>query len=202
MQEAGHKEHSGRAYCLFGGDCEMKIMPPLVKKQAKRGYYLKIAWRIISALIVFSAAIVLLLVLWLPVFQVQRSSMVPVLNDGEIVVFITTGSISHGDVIAFYHGNNVLIKRVIAVGGDWLTLSGDGTASVNGEPLDEHYVHEQSAGEELSVQILDNQFFVMGDQRQISLDSRNMEIGLVSQEQIIGRTLLRIWPLNEFGFIR
>jgi len=202
MQEVDHKEDSGLAYCFFGGDCEMKIMQPLVKKQPKNGYYLKITLRIISALIVFSAAIVLLLALWLPVLQVQRSSMVPVLNDGEIAVFITTGIINHGDIIAFYHGNNILIKRVIAVGGDWLTLSVDGTVSINGEPLNEYYVHEHSTGEELSVHISNNQFFVMGDQRRISLDSRNMEIGLISKEQIIGRTLLRIWPLNKLGFVR
>jgi signal peptidase I len=118
------------------------------------------------------------------------------------VVFISTGRIGHGDVIAFYHGNNVLIKRVIAVGGDWLSISADGTVYLNDEPLDEHYVHEHSAGEELSIQILDNQFFVMGDQRWVSLDSRSMEIGLVSQEQIIGRTFIRIWPFNKFGFVR
>jgi signal peptidase I len=128
--------------------------------------------------------------------------MTPILNDGEILVFITTGRIKHGDIIAFYHGNNVLIKRVIATGGDWLTLSEDGIVSLNGETLTEHYVQEYGEGEELAVQVLDNQVFVMGDQRRVSLDSRNIEIGLISQEQIIGKTLLRIWPLNMFGFIR
>jgi signal peptidase I len=202
MHETAQKEHSERAYCLFGGECEMKLVPPSAKPQAKTGQYLKIAWRIVSSLIVFSAAVVLLLVLWFPVFQVQRSSMAPILNDGEIVIFISTGRIVHGDVIAFYHGNNVLIKRVIAAGGDWLSISADGTVYLNEEPLNEHYVQENSTGEELSIQVLDSQFFVMGDQRRISLDSRSMEIGLVSQEQIIGKTFLRIWPLNEFGFVR
>jgi signal peptidase I len=174
---------------------------PLLELRHQTRHILKKVWRIASILIVFSAAAVLLLTLWLPAFQVQRGSMAPALNDGEIVIFITTGRISHGDVVAFYQGNKVLIKRVIAVGGDWITISSDGAVSLNGVPLDEPYADEAGAGEEMSVLVTEGHFFLMGDQRQLSLDSRNEEIGLISQDQIIGKTLLRIWPLNKIGFV-
>jgi signal peptidase I len=150
-------------------------------------------------MIVFSAAIVLLLTLLFPVFKIQRGSMAPSLNDGDIAVFITAGKIRHGDIIAFHHGNNVLIKRVIAVSGDWVEISGDGAVTLNGVPLDDSYADGYGSGDELSAQIPDKHFFVLGDQRRMSLDSRSEEIGVIPQEHIIGKHLLRIWPLKRRG---
>jgi signal peptidase I len=166
---------------------------------------LKHIWGVVKILIVVSAAIVLIFNLLLPVYQVQRSTMAPTFRDGDIVVFATVGKIKNGDVIAFYYGPQVLVKRVIGVAGDWVDISDDGTLQLNGETLDEPYVLEHRVGDtsiELPLQIPEKQFFVLGDQRwAASLDSRNEEIGLVREEQVIGKTLLRIWPSDRIGFV-
>jgi signal peptidase I len=166
---------------------------------------LKHIWGVVKIMIVASAAIVLIFNLLLPVYVVQRSTMAPTFRDGDMVVFVTAGGIKNGDVIAFYYGPQVLVKRVIGVAGDWINISSDGSLQLNGEPLAEPYVLEQRAGDismELPLQVPENQYFVLGDQRYAaSLDSRNEEIGLVREEQVIGKTLLRIWPSDRIGFV-
>ena len=162
----------------------------------------KSLWNAGSIILVLAAAVVLVVTLWMPVYQVQRSSMAPSLRDGEIIAFIKTGNIEHGDVIAFHHGNQVLIKRVIAVGGDIINILEDGTVVLNGIPLSEPYVSEITAGEpdtRYPIQVEENMYFVLGDQRRTSLDSRTEAIGTIREDQIIGRSLLRVWPLNRFG---
>jgi len=180
---------------MFKNSIRSKIIAPLIAVMV-------IA---IGALTVFAAAIVLALTLWFPVFQVQRSSMAPALRDGDVVVFVTPGGVKRGDVVAFYQGNQVLIKRVIALGGDWLDIESDGMVLLNGEPIVEPYVSEPSAGGHRAGQPLqtpDRQFFVMGDHRRTSLDSRNEEIGFVHQNRIIGKARLRIWPPDRLGIVR
>jgi signal peptidase I len=159
----------------------------------------KSVWSTLSTMIVIAAVVVLVLNLWLPVLQVQRSSMNPALQDGDIMFFTTLGKVRQGSIIAFHHGSQILIKRVIAVSGDWIDIKEDGAVYINDELLDEPYVSETGLGEctvILPLQINENQYFVMGDHRLTSLDSRNMEIGLVHQDQIIGKSLLRVWPLG------
>ena len=159
----------------------------------------------LSALIVTAAAVTLILTQWLPVLQVQRSSMSPTLRDGEVIIFITTGQIERGDIIAFYQGNQVLIKRVIAASGDEVDLNDDGSVLLNGAPLDEPYVIAHSMGEydiALPALVPENRFFVLGDQRQSSLDSRSSEIGTIHQDQIVGKALFRIWPPDNLGSVR
>ena len=156
----------------------------------------------VKTLLIFAAAAVLISMLLLPVLRVQKGSMNPTLEDGEIVVFTTAGKIKRGDIIAFHYNNQVLIKRVIAIAGDRLDLNEDGTVILNGSPLYEPYVTEFAVGEctvTLPVAIPDGQFFVMGDHRATSVDSRRAEIGLVHQEHVVGKLFLRVWPINRFG---
>ena len=159
----------------------------------------------IGSLIVVAAAVVLILNLWIPVLQVQRSSMSPTLRDGDVVAFITTGQINRGDIIAFYHGSQVLVKRVIATYRDKLEIDDDGAVTLNGVLLDEPYVNAHHIGAydpAVPTIVTDSRFFVMGDNRIASIDSRNQEIGMIHRDQVIGKALFRIWPLDNLGLIR
>ena len=154
--------------------------------------------------IVFAAAAVLLVTLLFPTIQVQRGSMAPTLRDGEQIILITAGSIRRGDIIAFRLGNQTMVKRVIAVAGDWVDIDDNGTVYIDGAILDEPYLMGEKIGDrdvELPFQVPDNQFFVMGDNRAISLDSRLANFGTIHRDEIIGKSILRIWPLTRIGLV-
>ena len=137
--------------------------------------------------------------------QISGSSMETTLNDGDLVISLNDGKYKTGDVIGFYYNNVVLIKRVIATSGDWVDIDEDGTVSVNGSPLDEPYVTEKSIGEcniTLPYQVPQGKCFVLGDHRASSIDSRNTQVGCISNDVIVGRLLMRIWPLKQLGFVK
>lgn len=159
----------------------------------------------IYTLITVAAVAVLVATLWLPVLQIYGSSMTPTLQNGDIVFTLKTADFRHGDVIAFYYNNKILVKRVIACPGEWVDIETDGTTYVNNELLSEPYVTDMAYGDtniELPYQVPDGKLFVMGDHRSTSVDSRNTTVGCVSQEQIVGKIVLRIWPIDAFGLIR
>ncbi len=156
----------------------------------------------IYTLITVAAVAVLVATLWMPVLQIYGGSMTPTLRDGNIVVSLKQGDFQSGDVIAFYYNNKILIKRVIACSGDWVNIEEDGTVYVNGEKLDETYLSEKALGEcniEMPYQVPESRLFVMGDHRSVSVDSRSTAVGCVAEEQIVGKILFRVWPLDEFG---
>jgi signal peptidase I len=158
----------------------------------------------VFALITVAAAAVLIATLWLPVLQIYGSSMAPTLNRGEVVVSVKGNNVKQGDIIAFYYNNKILVKRVIAGPGDWVNIDADGTVYVNDEPLQEDYLKEKSLGEcdiTLPYQVPETRYFVMGDHRSTSVDSRSSSIGSVSQDQIVGKLALRVWPLESLGGI-
>lgn len=156
----------------------------------------------IYALIIVAAVSVLVATLWLPVLRIYGSSMTPTLRDGDIVVSLKGSDFHQGEVVAFYYNNKILVKRVIASAGDWVDIDEEGTVSVNGQVLSEPYLAEKSLGEcdiELPYQVPDGRWFVMGDHRSVSVDSRSSTVGCVAQEQIVGRLVFRVWPLSAFG---
>lgn len=153
-------------------------------------------------LITVAAVAVLVATLWLPVLQIYGSSMTPTLRDGEIVFSVKTTDMVPGDVIAFYYNNKILVKRVIAGPGDWVDISQDGTVFVNGTELEEPYLAEKSFGDtdiELPYQVPDGRIFVMGDHRATSVDSRHIAVGCVAEEQIVGKIVFRVWPMDRLG---
>lgn len=149
-----------------------------------------------------AAVAVLVATLLMPVLQITGNSMTPTVSEGQYVVSLKGTSPAMGDIIAFYYNNNILVKRVIAGPGDWVNIDEYGNVSVNDEPLDEPYVYEKALGEcdiDLPYQVPDGRYFVMGDHRSTSVDSRSSTIGCVAEEQIVGTIVFRVWPLNEFG---
>jgi len=158
-----------------------------------------------AILVVVAAAAVLVATLWMPVLRIYGDSMAPTLQDGQIVVSLKTGSFQPGGIAAFYHGNKLLIKRFIAGPSDWVNIDEAGNVSVNGEELDEPYLTEKAFGNtdiDLPYQVPDQRYFLLGDNRDVSIDSRNTAVGCIAEDQIVGKVVFRIWPLSEFGAVR
>lgn len=158
----------------------------------------------IGTLVVVAAAAILVANLWLPILKVTGTSMSPTLQEGQVLMASKGHDFKTGDVIAFYYNNKILVKRVIAMPGDWVNISEDGTVYVNDIAIDEPYLNEKALGDcniELPYQVPESKIFVMGDNRSVSLDSRNTAIGCVSEEQVVGRITFAIWPLSKIGKI-
>ena len=156
-------------------------------------------------LVVVAAVAVLVAVLFLPVLRIYGKSMRGTLDNGDIVVSVKSSNMKTGDVIAFYYNNNILVKRVIAGPGDWVDIDKDGNVFVNNQKLSEPYLDDKAYGEtniELPYQVPDGRIFVMGDNRKVSIDSRNTSIGCVSEEQIVGKIVYRVWPFSQIGRVR
>ena len=181
-----------------------QLQDELKRTQYSRRYR-RTLWTTVFSLLIVAALAVIIAVLLLPVMQISGSSMETTLNDGELVISLNNGKYQTGDVIGFYYNNVILIKRVIAVSGDWVDIAEDGTVSVNGVALDEPYVTEKALGDcniTLPYQVPQGKCFVLGDHRSISLDSRNTAIGCISSDVVQGKLLLRIWPLKSIGFVK
>lgn len=158
----------------------------------------------VYTLLTVAAVAVLVATLLLPVLRIFGSSMTPSLQEGDIVVSVKEMNFNRGDIICFYYNNKILVKRVIAFEGEWVNIDEDGNVFVNDTALEEPYLQEKAFGEcdiPLPYQVPDGRVFVMGDHRATSVDSRSSTVGCVFEEQVVGRILYRVWPLNRFGSI-
>lgn len=176
-----------------------------LKRVRYKSRYRSVLRSTIYSLITVAAIAVLIATLWLPVLQVYGNSMTPTLQNGEIIFTVKMSEFEPGDIISFYYNNKILIKRVIARSGEWVNMDADGNVYVNETLLDEPYLDEKAFGDcniELPYQVPEGRVFVMGDHRSTSVDSRNSAVGCVAQEQIVGKILFRVWPLEKFGWVQ
>ena len=169
-----------------------------------RSRYGKLLRSTLYALIVTAAAAALLATLVLPVLQIYGSSMTPLLAEGDIVVSLKTRNIQRGDVVSFYYSNRILVKRVIGLPLDKISMDEDGNVYVNGTYLEEPYLFEKALGEcdiDFPYQVPELSYFVIGDHRETSVDSRTSAVGCVSQEEIVGKIFYVIWPFKRIGAV-
>ena len=160
---------------------------------------------VLGVLLVAAAVSVLLATVFFPILRVSGVSMEPTLEDGQVIVLEKSGKFKTGDLIGFYYQNKILLKRVIGQAGDYIDIDADGNVYVNDEKLDEPYLKDQALGEcdiNLPYQVPDGKIFVMGDHRSKSIDSRSKLVGCVSDEQVVGRVVFRLWPLKRIGFLK
>ena len=183
-------------------------IPPkeMVKKEIARQErgeaYRRLVLKILAGVLVTAAIIVLITNMWVTVLQIEGSSMRPLLEMDDIVFAVRDDNPERNDIIAFNHNNKLHVKRVIAVAGDRVSMDESGVVSVNGKALEEPYVDELSAGAcdvEFPFHVPAGTVFVMGDNRSQSMDSRDSRFGVISKDQIIGRIVLRVWPLGKLG---
>ena len=190
-----------------GVKAELPSVRQLQKELHRERYvirYHQILRSTVYTLVVVAAIAVLISVLVMPILQIYGSSMSPTLSEGDIVVSIKGSDFEQGDLVGFYFGNKLLVKRYIAGPGQWVNIDEDGSVYVDDELLDEPYLTEKALGEceiELPYQVPDGRIFVMGDHRSTSLDSRSISVGCVSDEQIVGKVVFRVWPISDFGII-
>lgn len=156
----------------------------------------------IYTLLISAACAVLVATVFLPILQIYGTSMTPTLTEGEIVVSVKGMDFETGDLISFYVGNKLLVKRYIAGPGQWVDIDADGNVFVDGEPIKEPYVDTLAFGDcniELPYQVPESRYFVLGDHRISSVDSRNTSIGCIGDDQIVGKIVFRVWPLDRWG---
>ena len=175
------------------------------ERLAYQSRYKQVLRSTVYTLVVVAAIAALLATLFLPVLQVSGDSMNPTLQDRDVLVLVKTDRLKTGDLCGFYWQNKLLLKRIIALPGDVVALDEDGVVTVNGETLDEPYVDELALGEcdiKFPYQVPENRYFVLGDHRATSIDSRSSVIGCVEKSQILGKVFLRVWPLPVFSLFR
>lgn len=181
-----------------------QLKTELGRERYKRQYR-RVLRSTIYTLIVVAAVAVLVATIWMPVLQIYGSSMTPTLSEGDIVLSVKGSKFEPGDLVAFYLGNKILVKRCIAGAGQWVDIDEEGNVKVDGELLEEPYLTEKALGDTnitLPYQVPDNRYFCIGDHRSTSVDSRNTAVGCVSEEQVVGKIVFRIWPLSEFGRLK
>ena len=174
------------------------------KRYRRQKAYNKALGGTIYVLTIVAAVAVLIATLVLPVLQIEGTSMEPTLVNGDIVLLTKTTSFNRGELCGFSWNNKLLIKRVIGIPGDWIEIDTDGTVYLNGEKLEEPYAVQLAVGEcdlEFPFQVPQEQYFVLGDMRESSIDSRNTLIGCVEKDQIVGKVFFRIWPFKSIRFL-
>lgn len=175
------------------------------RKRIRRGQYYRQALRsTVSVLVVVAAVAVLITTLFLPILQISGDSMSPTLEHDEIVILLKTKDLQQGDLVAFYFQGKILLKRIIALPEDEVVIDSDGNVYVNQQMLEEPYVTEKSLGEcdlEFPYKVPGTGYFVLGDRRSNSVDSRNSVVGTITMDDMIGKVFLRVWPLSEIGLL-
>ena len=180
------------------------IIAEEIKRLNYRLKYLKLLKSTIFTLIVVASIATIVASFLLSVLEINGTSMMPTLNENQIVIARNDKKIEKNDIIAFYQGNKILVKRVIATQGDFVKITDTGDVYVNGKQLKETYISKKSLGNsniEYPYQVPDGHYFVLGDKRDTSIDSRNKAVGTIAEEDILGKVVIKIWPLNKIGIV-
>lgn len=175
-----------------------------ITREKRKHSYSRALRSTLYTLLVVAAIAILVATMVMPILQISGTSMTPVVSQGDITMVVRGSNPVRGDIIAFYYNNKVLIKRVIGLPGEWVNIDADGNVYINDELLDEPYITDKALGDcsiQLPYQVPDGRYFVIGDHRSTSRDSRSTLVGAVSEEQIMGTVTLRIWPLDRIGFL-
>lgn len=182
----------------------ISVLEEEIKREKYKSKYTKILRSTIYALIIIASISALIGTLIMPVLEVNNTTMKPLLENNEIVLSLKTKKLKKGDIIAFYQGNKILIKRVVAVPGNYISIDEEGNVYVDGEVLEEPYVTNKQKGEtniEFPYQVPESEYFVLSDERDKTTDSRNEDIGLIKKDNVIGKVIFRVWPFKKLGAI-
>lgn len=176
-----------------------------LKKEIYKIKYIKTLKSTIYSLLIISSLAILISTFIISVLEIKESTMKPEINENEFVLVTKLKKVKSGDIIAFYHGNKILIRRVIATSGNWVNIDESGNIYINGKIINEPYIIEKSFGNfdiTFPYQVPEEHYFVLSDNRTNTLDSRNSLIGSISENNVIGKIVLKIWPLNKFKIIK
>lgn len=204
-KKAGEAESQPSAVPAVMNLPSSELLQAELEKEKYRNRFFRTFRSTVFGLITVAAMAILVAVLFLPVLHIYGQSMNGTLDNGDIALSVKSSEMETGEIIAFYYNNNILVKRVIASSGDWVDIDKDGNVYVNQKLIDEPYLKQPKAyGDtdiDLPYQVPENKVFVMGDNREVSIDSRNTSVGCVDREQIVGHIVFRVWPMNKLGFI-
>ena len=179
----------------------MEISIPELEEELKRRKEKKVRITFIKTLSYSAMVIIAFAIItstsFFKILQVSGSSMEPNLHEGELLITSSFFKFEKGDMVAFYYNDSVLIKRVIATEGDVVYIEDDGTVFVNSVKLEEDYVKELSYGNcdiTFPYQVPKDSVFILGDNREVSIDSRSKSIGCISNDKIIGKIQFKLNP--------
>lgn len=156
--------------------------------------------KIVLVVIVTVSLLLNLFTFILPIVKYYGSSMSPTLEDGQILIVNKIAEVKNGDVIAFYYNNKIIVRRVIATGNNQVSIDVFGTVSINGKELAEPYVENKTLGQcnlDFPYNVPAGSYFVLGDKRDVAMDSRLSEIGVVTEDRLIGKVVLSLNPFKE-----
>ena len=181
-----------------------EVVSQTLKRELFLHEYRITIWNTLISMLVIVSVALLSTALFLPILRVYGKSMEGTLDSGDIVVTAKSSEYERGDIIAFYYNNNILVKRIIAIQGNQVKIDDEGDVYVNNAKIDEPYLRQKTKGDtdiEFPYTVPNGKLFVMGDNRALSLDSRNFSIGCIAEEQIVGKIVFRVWPLIKIGAV-